>query len=136
MGHYTGKKVANPIPILCIGCGSMGSSHVRAYHKMAGFKIVGLVDRNPEVTARLSAELGGLPQFCAAINRHVLAEPADWNNPAKYYRAAPANFYAKFWHDHSINGRAYGFCYDDVNAQDTLIEARNPVNLIVTIYWD
>ena len=63
MGHYTGKKVANPIPILCIGCGSMGSSHVRAYHKMAGFKIVGLVDRNPEVTARLSAELGGLPQF-------------------------------------------------------------------------
>ena len=52
-----------PIPILCVGCGSMGSSHARAYHKMAGFKIVGLVDRNPQVRENLSAELGGLPQF-------------------------------------------------------------------------
>jgi predicted dehydrogenase len=41
----------------------MGSSHARAYHKMAEFKIVGLVDRNRQASASLSAELGGLPQF-------------------------------------------------------------------------
>jgi hypothetical protein len=80
--------------------------------------------------------LSQLPQFCAAINRHVLADPADWHNPAKYYLAPPANFYAKFWHDHSINGKAYGFCYDDVNEQDSLIHAAKPVKVIVTLYWD
>lgn len=80
--------------------------------------------------------LGHSPQFCAAINRHVLEEPAYWTNPSKYYNAAPANYYAKFWHDHSINGKAYGFCYDDFNGQDTLIEARQPTNLNITVSWD
>lgn len=80
--------------------------------------------------------LSQLPEFCAAINRHVLADPADWHNPSRYYLASPANFYAKFWHDHSINGKAYGFCYDDVNQQDSLIHAAKPVKVVVTLYWD
>jgi hypothetical protein len=83
-----------------------------------------------------SGELGRLPVFCAAINRHVLADPGDWNNPAAYYKAEPYNFYAKFWHEHALNGKAYGFCYDDVAQQDTLIHAAKPVKLVVTIYWD
>jgi RNA polymerase sigma factor (sigma-70 family) len=80
--------------------------------------------------------LGSSPQFCAAINRHVLADPADWSKPSKYYKAGPANYYAKFWHDHGITGKAYGFCYDDVNAQDTLIELRKPTRLNVSVSWD
>jgi hypothetical protein len=76
------------------------------------------------------------PGFCAAINRHVLANPEDWTNPSKYYAQGPANFYAKFWHDHSINKKAYGFCYDDFNAQDTLIEAARPAKLNITVGWD
>jgi Beta-1,3-glucanase len=80
--------------------------------------------------------LGSLPQVCAAINRHVMEDPTTWNTPAKYYSAEPANFYAKFWHDHSINGKAYGFCYDDVNDQSSLIEARHPTALNVVISWD
>jgi Beta-1,3-glucanase len=83
-----------------------------------------------------SGILGGLPVFCAAINRHVLADPADWHNRDKYYLAGPANFYAKFWHDHSINGKAYGFCYDDVNQQDTLIHAPKPTKVVITVNWD
>lgn len=76
------------------------------------------------------------PAFCAAINRHVLANPEDWMNPSKYYLQGPANFYAKFWHDHSIDGKAYGFCYDDFNAQDSLIEAARPASLNIVVGWD
>jgi hypothetical protein len=81
-------------------------------------------------------ELGHLPAFCAAFNRHVAADPGDWNNPATYYKKEPFNFYAKFWHEHTINGKAYGFCYDDVAQQDTLIHAKTPTKLVVTLYWD
>jgi hypothetical protein len=59
--------------------------------------------------------LAANPQFCAAVNRHVLADPADWNNPARFYRAEPCNWYSKFFHEHSIDKKAYGFCYDDVS---------------------
>ncbi len=52
-----------PIRVLVAGCGNMGASHARAYHKMPEFEIVGLVSRGPESRGRLSAELGGLPTF-------------------------------------------------------------------------
>jgi len=51
------------IRILVVGCGNMGTSHARAYHKLPGFEIVGLVSRKPESRERLSKELGGLPKF-------------------------------------------------------------------------
>jgi len=52
-----------PIRVLVVGCGNMGTSHARAYKKLKGFEIVGLVSRKPESRERLSAELGGLPLF-------------------------------------------------------------------------
>ncbi len=48
---------------LVVGCGNMGISHARAYHKLDGFEIVGLVSRSPESREKLSKELGGLPTF-------------------------------------------------------------------------
>ena len=48
---------------LVVGCGNMGTSHARAYHKMEGFEIVGLVSRKPESREKLSRELGGYPTF-------------------------------------------------------------------------
>ncbi len=51
------------VRVLVVGCGHMGSSHARAYHKMDGFEIVGVVSRGPETRGRLAAELGGLAQF-------------------------------------------------------------------------
>jgi len=51
------------IDILVVGCGNMGSSHSRAYYKIKGFNIVGLVSRGPESRERLSNELGGIPTF-------------------------------------------------------------------------
>ena len=48
---------------LVVGCGNMGTSHARAYHKLPEFQIVGLVSRGEESRERLSKELGGLPTF-------------------------------------------------------------------------
>lgn len=75
------------------------------------------------------------PEICAAINRHVYTDTANWNNPAAYYKAAPANYYAKFWHDHSIDRLAYGFCYDDVNTQAAYLEVGDPKGLIIRVGW-
>ncbi len=49
--------------VLVVGCGNMGTSHARAYHKLDKFQIVGLVSRNPGSRNKLSEELGGLPTF-------------------------------------------------------------------------
>jgi predicted dehydrogenase len=52
------------IGILVVGCGNMGSSHARAYFSLKdGFEIVGLVDKGVENRSKLSAELGGVPEF-------------------------------------------------------------------------
>jgi len=71
---------------------------------------------------------------CAAINRHVYTT-SDWNNVSNYYQGAPANYYAKFWHDHSINRLAYGFAYDDVNGQAAYLEVGDPKGLIIRVGW-
>jgi predicted dehydrogenase len=55
--------MSSPLRVLVAGCGNMGASHARAYHKMPEFDIVGLVSRGPESRSRLSKELGGLPEF-------------------------------------------------------------------------
>lgn len=49
--------------VLVAGCGNMGASHARAYHKLDDFEIVGLISRGPESRNRLSTELGGYPTF-------------------------------------------------------------------------
>lgn len=53
----------SPLRVLVAGCGNMGASHARAYHKMPEFEIAGLVSRGPESRSKLSRELGGLPEF-------------------------------------------------------------------------
>ena len=75
------------------------------------------------------------PQFCAAANRHVLADPADWNVVSKYYQAEPCNWYSKFLHEQTVDHKCYGFCYDDVNEQAAFFSGKGD-QLIVTLYWD
>jgi len=75
------------------------------------------------------------PKVCASLNRHVYNEPDKENIPGEYYKKAPANFYAMFWHNHSIDNLAYGFCYDDVNQQAAYLETENPKALIIRVGW-
>src|SRR5210317_706652 len=55
--------MSNKVSITVVGCGNMGSSHARAYHKLDGFELVGLVDKNATIRENLSDELGGIDQF-------------------------------------------------------------------------
>lgn len=51
------------IRVIVIGCGNMGASHARAYYKLEGFELVGLVDRNPGKRNILAGEVGNPAQF-------------------------------------------------------------------------
>lgn len=74
-------------------------------------------------------------QVCAAFNRHIMNDVSLWATPSSWYSAAPANFYAKFWHDHGVGGLAYGFPYDDVDNQSTTIQAPQPEHMVFGIGW-
>ncbi len=74
------------------------------------------------------------PGMCSALNRHVATLPqSQWSDPTKYYTAGPANYYAKFWHDHAIDGLAYGFPYDDYAGQSSYVSHANPQWLEVAV---
>jgi len=76
------------------------------------------------------------PSLCAGLNRHVAQLPAaQQSNPANFYLAAPANYYAQFWHASAINGLAYGFPYDDDAGQSSDISITNPQYLVVAVGW-
>ncbi|MDX8365586.1 beta-1,3-glucanase family protein [Cytobacillus sp. IB215665] len=74
-------------------------------------------------------------QVCAALNRGIMYDPVNWGNSDFFYQNDTANFYAKFWHDYSIDGLAYGFAYDDVRNYSTLLEHPNPEALIIGVGW-
>jgi uncharacterized protein YndB with AHSA1/START domain len=83
-----------------------------------------------------AGSMAGNPTMCAALNRHTAQLPtAQQQAPANFYLAAPANYYAKFWHDNAINHLAYGFPYDDVGGQSSFISHGSPQFLLVAVGW-
>jgi hypothetical protein len=91
--------------------------------------------------------LGSYPDVSAAIMRHVgavagtfsaagkLMNQSLWATASTFYTAAPADYYAEFWHTHALNGKAYGFPYDDVGGYSSYISHANPQYLLVAIGW-
>jgi predicted dehydrogenase len=86
--------MASPLRVLVAGCGNMGASHARAYHKMPEFEIVGLVSRGPASRDALSRELGGVAGFgdyheaLAATRPDVVSINTYPETHAPYARAA------------------------------------------------
>lgn len=63
-----------------------------------------------------------LAELDAAFNRGVATSPDQWANVAAYYPAGQRwNNWAQFFHAHSIDHLAYGFPYDDVNSQSSVL---------------
>jgi hypothetical protein len=80
--------------------------------------------------------LSNNPNLCAALNRHVAAlSLAQQSNPANFYKAAPANYYADFWHKNAIGGKQYGFPYDDDAGQSSDLSVNDPQYMIVAVGW-
>jgi hypothetical protein len=83
-----------------------------------------------------AASLANQPRQCAALNRHTADLPqAQWETVSGFYRAPPANYYAKFWHDHAISKLAYGFPYDDVAGQSSFVSHGDPQWLLIAVGW-
>jgi len=79
----------------------------------ACFRHVGLGQFNPNGTLRAGSTL--------------------WNSSASFYATAPAHYYARFWHAHSIGGRAYGFPYDDVGGYSSFISRASPRYMLIAV---
>lgn len=89
-----------------------------------------------DVLACAGATLGNNAALCGALNRHVAQLPqSQWSSTGQFYASAPANYYAKFWHDHAIDRKAYGFPYDDAVDQSSFIAYDNPQYLLVAVGW-
>ena len=82
-----------------------------------------------------STELVIEAQLCAAFYRGVATEPENYDNESAYYKNSNSNFYSGFFHNHSFDRLAYGFCYDDVNDHSTLLHYTNPTGLIIDLKW-
>lgn len=65
-----------PLRVLVVGCGNMGASHARAYHRLSSdFQLCGLVARTPATRDALAAELGGVATFADFERAYAATRP-------------------------------------------------------------
>ena len=107
------------------------------------------VTKVPKPTPFLNFVSNQQPDLSAAMERHVAQNPGTFNSDgtlvnkafwstissSTFYSAAPANYYAQYWHTHGIAGKAYGFPYDDVGGYSSDIGCNSPKWLVVAIGW-
>lgn len=74
--------------------------------------------------------------LCGALNRHVAQlDRSKWGNANRYYQRGAANYYSRFWHNHAVDGKAYGFPYDDAADQSSFIALNNPQYMLIAVGW-
>ena len=126
-GSFIGRVVGNQMKFT-----RTGDSTVYYVDKPTTQEVLegkGAFDRGNSVEKAIEAQL------CAAFNRGVATEPEKWYKPSEYYKNSINNFYAGFFHRHSVLGFAYGFCYDDVNDQSTLLQYDKADALVIDLKW-
>ena len=86
------------------------------------------------------APLSTLPDLTAAIHRHTGGTAGSFNSDGTiassstictddttFYQADPSDHYSKFWHDHALLNKTYGFNYDDsCNTESSYVYATDP----------
>lgn len=79
-----------------------------------------------------------LAELDAAFNRGVADTPGEWSDVSAYYPSGGNwNNWAQFFHTNSIDNFAYGFPFDDVNDQSSVLILPNsepPTQLSFTLY--
>ena len=126
-GNFTGRVVGNQMQFT-----KANDSTVYTIDKPTTQDVLegkGAFDRGNGTEKAIEAQL------CAAFNRGVATEPDKWYKVSEYYKKSPSNYYAGFFHRHSVLGFAYGFCYDDVNDQSTLLQYDKADALVIDLKW-
>jgi hypothetical protein len=84
---------------------------------------------NDGVTGPVAAILG------AGFNRSTLLSSANQptTNAASFYQTAPTNYYSKAIHDNMVDGRAYGFPFDDVAGFASYVQDGAPTSCTLTL---
>ena len=127
LGKFTGKVVGDQMQFTREGDATV--YHVGKPTTQDVLEGKGAFDYGNSVEKAIEAQL------CAAFNRGVATEPDKYYKISEYYKGSIYNFYAGFFHKHSVLGLAYGFCYDDVNDQSTLLQYNNSDALVIDLKW-
>jgi hypothetical protein len=73
--------------------------------------------------------------LCAGFNRSTLL--TNPNQPdtgsANFYGDTVTNHYARLVHAQMVDGKAYGFAFDDVGAHESLVHDGNPQQAFITL---
>ncbi|MFD7659782.1 beta-1,3-glucanase family protein [Actinosynnema sp. NPDC059797] len=66
--------------------------------------------------------------LCAALHRSTLGviDTQPGGGPADFYKGAITNHYSRLVHQNMVDGKAYGFAFDDVQAQESLVHDGDP----------
>ncbi|WDZ82606.1 beta-1,3-glucanase family protein [Micromonospora cathayae] len=66
--------------------------------------------------------------LCAALHRSTLGtlDVQPSGGPADFYRGDITNHYSRIVHQNMVDGKAYGFAFDDVLAQESLVHHGDP----------
>jgi hypothetical protein len=91
----------------------------------------------PQSFADTQAALAVQAKLQGAIMRSTLLVNSDLDNycsnPAQFYVNPPVNMYAKLWHQAGINGKAYGFGFDDTCNESSFKLIFNPTKLTINL---
>jgi hypothetical protein len=116
------------------GEGAFAAGQPYASYMTAYLSSIGQSAATNDVFSCSGNPFGSNSALAGAVNRHVAQLPqSSWGNVSLYYQAAPANFYAKFWHEHSVDSKCYGFAYDDAAEQAAYASHGGPQYLIIAI---
>jgi len=73
--------------------------------------------------------------LCAALHRSTLhsIDTQPGGTPSDFYQGALTNHYSRLVHHNMVDGKAYGFPFDDVMAQESLVHDGNPQSAGITL---
>jgi hypothetical protein len=94
------------------------------------FGCAGLLDApNDQVRGPISRTL------CAGFNRSTLLTSTNQpdNNSANFYKDNVTNHYSRKIHAQMVDGKAYGFAFDDVGNFEALVHDGNPQTAYITL---
>lgn len=73
--------------------------------------------------------------LCAALHRGTLGESSQEpvSDAGRFYQRATTNHYSAIIHANMVDGKAYGFAFDDVTGQESLVHSGGPTAASITL---